>query len=158
MAGNASRVLVAEALALGGIGEVAAGLYMGCTPHSPATKAGCKPAGPQLNFRTMIDTFKKTLLAGLGAAVVTSERVQAGLEDFVRQGKISATDARAMAEKIAGDGKREFEDVSAKLGDKVRELMAHTEHKHVARIAALEARMDALEGKHEKAARHKAKP
>jgi len=106
----------------------------------------------------MIETFKKTLLAGLGAAVVTSEKVQAGLDDFVRQGKISATDARAMAEKIASEGKREFEDVSGKLGDKVREFLAHTESKHVTRIERLEARVDALEGKHEKPIKHKAKP
>jgi polyhydroxyalkanoate synthesis regulator phasin len=105
----------------------------------------------------MIDTFKKTLLAGLGAAVVTSEKVQAGLEDFVKQGKISAADARLMAEKIAGEGKREFEEVSAKLGDKVRELLAFAESKHLPRIEALEARVDALEGKHEKTAKHKAK-
>jgi polyhydroxyalkanoate synthesis regulator phasin len=105
----------------------------------------------------MIDTFKKTLLAGLGAAVVTSEKVQAGLEDFVKQGKISAADAKAMAEKIAGEGKREFEEVSAKFGDKVRELMSYAESKHLPRIEALEARVDALEGKHEKTAKHKAK-
>jgi polyhydroxyalkanoate synthesis regulator phasin len=106
----------------------------------------------------MIDTFKKTLLAGLGAAVVTSEKVQAGLEDFVKQGKISAADARAMAEKIAGEGKKEFEEVSAKLGDKVRELLAHVDGKHLPRIEALEARVAALEGKHEKTPKHKAKP
>jgi polyhydroxyalkanoate synthesis regulator phasin len=106
----------------------------------------------------MIDTFKKTFLAGLGAAVVTSEKVQAGLEDFVKQGKISAADARAMAEKIAGEGKREFEDMSSKLGDKVRELMACAENKHLPRLEALEARVDALEGKHEKNPRHKPKP
>jgi polyhydroxyalkanoate synthesis regulator phasin len=106
----------------------------------------------------MIETFKKTLLAGLGAAVVTSEKVQAGLEDFVRQGKISATDARAMAEKIAGDGKREFEEVSAKFGDKVRELLAHADQRHLPRIEALEARVAMLEGKPEKAAKHKTKP
>jgi polyhydroxyalkanoate synthesis regulator phasin len=105
----------------------------------------------------MIETFKKTLLAGLGAAVVTSEKVQAGLEDFVKQGKISAADARAMAEKIAGEGKREYEEVSAKLGERVREFMAHVDGKHLPRIEALEARVDALEGKHEKTARHKAK-
>jgi len=105
----------------------------------------------------MIETFKKTLLAGLGAAVVTSEKVQAGLEDFVRQGKISATDARAMAEKIAGDGKKEFEDVSAKLGDKVRELLSYAEQKHLPRIEALEDRVDKLEGKPAKAHKHKTK-
>jgi polyhydroxyalkanoate synthesis regulator phasin len=106
----------------------------------------------------MIDTFKKTLLAGLGAAVVTSEKVQAGLEDFVKQGKISAADAREMAEKIAAEGKREYEEVSAKLGDKVREFMAYADGKHLPRIEALEARVDALEGKHGKTAKHKAKP
>ncbi len=110
-----------------------------------------------LDSRIMIETFKKTLLAGLGAAVVTSEKVQAGLEDFVKQGKISAADARAMAEKIAGEGKREYEEMSAMLGDKVRELLAHAEGKHLPRIEALEARVDALEGKQPKAARHKAK-
>ena len=106
----------------------------------------------------MIDTFKKTLLAGLGAAVVTSEKVQAGLEDFVKQGKISTADARAMAEKIAGEGKREFEEASKMLGGKVRELLAYAEGKHLPRIEALEASVDALEGKHEKTGKHKAKP
>jgi len=106
----------------------------------------------------MIETFKKTLLAGLGAAVVTKDKVQAGLEDFVKQGKVTAADARAMAEKIAGEGRKEFEDASAKLGDKVRELLAYTDNKYLARIEALEARVDALEGKPAKAARHRAKP
>jgi polyhydroxyalkanoate synthesis regulator phasin len=93
----------------------------------------------------MIETFKKTLLAGLGAAVVTRDKVQEGLEDFVKQGKISATEARAMAEKIAEEGKREFEQVSAKLGDKVRELLASADKTTLARIEALEARVSALE-------------
>jgi polyhydroxyalkanoate synthesis regulator phasin len=106
---------------------------------------------------TMIETFKKTLLAGLGAAVVTREKVQAGLDEFVKQGKISATDARAMAEKIAEDGKREFEDVSTKLGDKLRDLVSNFDHKHGSRIESLEARVAALEGTHAKAAKHTAK-
>jgi polyhydroxyalkanoate synthesis regulator phasin len=103
----------------------------------------------------MIETFKKTLLAGIGAAVVTKDKVQAGLEDFVKQGKVTAADARAMAEKIAEDGRKEFDDASTKLGDKVRDLLAHFDSKHMARIEALEARIDALEGK---AGKHRAKP
>ncbi len=95
----------------------------------------------------MIDSIKKTILAGVGAAVVTKEKVQAGLEEFVRQGKVNAADAQAMAEKIAQDGKREFESASAKLGDTIRELLAFSGDKHLARIEALEARVSALEGK-----------
>ena len=69
---------------------------------------------------SMIDTFKKTLLAGLGAAVVTKDKVQAGLEDFVKQGKITAAEAQSIAEKVAEEGRKEFNHASSKLGDKVR--------------------------------------
>jgi polyhydroxyalkanoate synthesis regulator phasin len=105
----------------------------------------------------MIDTFKKALLAGLGAAVVTKEKVQVRLEEFVRDGKISAADARAMAEKIAAEAKREFEDVSAKVGDKVREVLAYSDGKYLSRIEALEARVAALEGKPARPAKPRAK-
>jgi len=106
----------------------------------------------------MIETFKKTLLAGLGAAVVTKDKVQAGLEDFVKQGKMTASEAKAVAEKIAGEGRREFDEASGKLGDKFREIVASvSDSKHLDRIEALEARIAALEGKPPKAAKRHAK-
>jgi len=106
----------------------------------------------------MIESIKKTLLAGLGAAVVTKDQVQAGLEEFVKQGKVTAADARAMAEKIAEEGRREFENAGAKLGDKVRDILAYSDNKFLGRIEALEARIGALEGKSAKAPKHRAKP
>ena len=45
----------------------------------------------------MIDTVKKALLAGVGAAVVTKDKIEHALDEFVRQGKVSADEARAMA-------------------------------------------------------------
>ncbi len=99
----------------------------------------------------MIDTIKKTILAGVGAAVVTKEKVQAGLDDLVRQGKITTEEARATAESIVREGKREFEAASEKLGDGVRDLLARVDGKLAARIESLEARIDALEGKTAKA-------
>jgi polyhydroxyalkanoate synthesis regulator phasin len=94
---------------------------------------------------SMIETFKKTLLAGLGAAVVTKDKVQAGLEDLVKQGKITASEAQAIASKVAEEGRKEFDSASTKLGDKVRELLAYADHKHLPRIEALEKRVAALE-------------
>jgi polyhydroxyalkanoate synthesis regulator phasin len=106
----------------------------------------------------MIDTFKKTLLAGLGAAVVTKDKVQAGLEDLVKQGKITATDAKAIAEKIADEGRREFDEASTKLGEKVRDIVASvSDNKYRDRIEALEARLAELEGKPPKAHKRHAK-
>lgn len=93
----------------------------------------------------MIDAFKKTLLAGLGAAVITKEKTEAALDDLVRQGKISTADARIMAEKIAEQGRHEFEELSARLSEKFKELAQRSDHKLLARIEVLEARVRSLE-------------
>jgi polyhydroxyalkanoate synthesis regulator phasin len=95
----------------------------------------------------MIDTLKKTILAGLGAAVITKDKVQDSLDEFVKQGKITAKEAREAAEKIAEEGRREFEEASAKVGDKVREIMSYPDAKYLPRLEALEARVAALEAK-----------
>jgi polyhydroxyalkanoate synthesis regulator phasin len=107
----------------------------------------------------MIETFKKTLLAGLGVAVVTKDKLQEGLEDFVKQGKITAADAGAMAEKIAAEGRKEFEKASTMLGEKVREVVSsYSDGKHLEKIRELEARIAALEQRHKPAGATKHRP
>ena len=93
----------------------------------------------------MIDIIKKTLLAGVGAVVITKEKVETTLNELVKEGKISATEARETAEKIAEQGRQEFETLSRKLGEKVSESIASLDRKAHARIDALEARVAALE-------------
>lgn len=93
----------------------------------------------------MIDVIKKTLLAGVGAAVITKDKVESALGEFVRQGKVSSAEARQMAEKIAEDGRREFEAMSHELNEKLRERFATTDKKAQDRLDALEARVAALE-------------
>jgi polyhydroxyalkanoate synthesis regulator phasin len=104
----------------------------------------------------MIEALKKTILAGLGAAVVTKDKVLDGLDDFVKQGKISASEARAMADKIAAEGRREFDEASAKIGDKIRDVISYSDGKYLQRIQALEARVDALEAKSAKTPKRRA--
>jgi polyhydroxyalkanoate synthesis regulator phasin len=93
----------------------------------------------------MIDAIKKTLLAGVGAAVITKEKVESALGEFVQQGKVSSAEARQMAEKIAEDGRKEFEAMSHELNEKIRERFASTDQKAQERLDALEARVAALE-------------
>jgi len=95
----------------------------------------------------MIDLIKKSLLAGVGAAILTKEKVEAALDDFVREGKVSTADARIMAEKIAEHGRREFDEVCAKLGSKLRDATARSDETTQARLSALEQRVRVLESK-----------
>ena len=92
----------------------------------------------------MIDAIKKTLLAGVGAVVITKEKIESALGEFVRQGKISSAEARQMSEKIAEQGRREFEAFSHELNEKLRDRFSHDERSQK-RIDVLEARVAALE-------------
>lgn len=93
----------------------------------------------------MIDLLKKTLLAGVGAAVITKDKIEDTLDGFVRQGKVNAQDARIMADKIAEQGRKEFDDLAGDLGDAINEKLSHAKTDHEARIAGLEERIRVLE-------------
>lgn len=95
----------------------------------------------------MIDVIKKTILAGVGAALTTTEKAEAALQEMVRQGKLSTADARIIAEKIAEQGRREFEEMSQELGAKVRAMLDRVDSDTQARLAALEERVRVLEAK-----------
>jgi len=95
----------------------------------------------------MIDLIKKTLLAGVGAAVVTKEKIEETLDDYVRQGKVKAEDARIIADKIADQGRKELEDVSRTLAAKIQDLASGGREKTDGRIAVLEERIRALEAR-----------
>lgn len=93
----------------------------------------------------MIDLLKKTLLAGVGAAVVTKDRIEASLDEFVRQGKINAADARIMAEKIAEQGRKEFDDVAAEINSRFASMLDRNGAEFRVRLAAIEERVRILE-------------
>ncbi|HZZ18601.1 MAG TPA: hypothetical protein VFE25_04495 [Opitutaceae bacterium] len=103
----------------------------------------------------MIESLRKTIIAGLGAAAISTDKAFDNLEDLVKQGKINATDARAAAERIAKEGRREFDKASAKVSDKVREFVAYTDGEYKKRLDALERRVGTLETKSAKKVRHR---
>ena len=96
---------------------------------------------------TMIDLIKKSLLAGVGAAVFTKDKVETALEQFVRDGKVSTADARIMAEKIAEQGRKEFDEFCAHLAAKVRDSAGRADESSQLRLTALEQRVRVLEEK-----------
>lgn len=93
----------------------------------------------------MIDLIRKTVLAGVGAAVLTKEKVEASLSDLVEKGRISADEAKATAEKIADDGKREFENVSKEVQKSVSDLLEQVGIGKKDKVDDLEERLLALE-------------
>lgn len=93
----------------------------------------------------MIDVFKKTFLAGLGATVVTAEKVESILDDLVARGKISADEARDVAAKIAAEGKQEYSEVRTSIGNLFDEMLGKANVATKTDLAAVEARLAAIE-------------
>jgi len=95
----------------------------------------------------MIELIKKSLMAGVGAAVVTKDKIEQSLGEFVREGKVTAEDARKMAEKVAEEGRKEFHEACEQLGTKLRSVTAQADEKTQGQVAALTKRLQDLEQK-----------
>jgi len=93
----------------------------------------------------MMNTFKRALLAGVGAAVITKEKAEESLRGFVAQGRVNAADARVMARQLAKDGKREFAAVRAEAEKQALKLAKQADAIAKERIVALEKRIAAME-------------
>ena len=96
----------------------------------------------------MIEMLKKTLLAGVGATVVTAEKVESALSDLVDRGRISADEAKETASKIANESKKEFEEARSTLGDLFEEWLEKANVASKRDLDLLEARVAVLEAKH----------
>lgn len=103
----------------------------------------------------MFDAIKKTLLAGVGAAVITKDKAEEVIGDFVKRGKVNASDARELARKLAEQGRAEFKSVTRDVEKQVKDLVSSNDAEARARIAALEARIAALEQQRRPAARRR---
>lgn len=93
----------------------------------------------------MIEMLKKTLLAGVGATVVTAEKVESALSDLVERGRLSADEAKATASKIANESKQEFEEARSSLMDLFEDLLKKANVASKRDLARLEARITAVE-------------
>ena len=93
----------------------------------------------------MIDALKRTLYAGLGATVVTTEKIESVLQDLVEKGRLSADEAKSTAERISKESKKEFEEAQSSLKDLFEEMLSKAHVASKKDVDALDARLQALE-------------
>jgi polyhydroxyalkanoate synthesis regulator phasin len=93
----------------------------------------------------MLDALKHTLYAGLGATVVTVEKIEAGLQDLVSRGKISADEARETARKISEESKKEFKDARSSLESMFEDLLKKAPVARSKDVDAINKRLDSIE-------------
>ena len=101
----------------------------------------------EYNDPIMIDLVKKTMLAGIGLAVVTKDKVLESLDELVEKGKLTKEEAAAMSEKIVEEGKTETEKAKVEASKLFNDML------HLANVVtkdqydSLAARVTELEGR-----------
>ncbi|MDR1498604.1 MAG: hypothetical protein LBS59_09460 [Puniceicoccales bacterium] len=89
--------------------------------------------------------MKKTLLAGLGAVIVSKEIIENALHDWIEKGKITPDEAKGFAEKLVDTGTTHWEKTKGDLTQKVSDFAQKAPFAHRSELAALEARITVLE-------------
>ena len=101
---------------------------------------------------TIFEMIRKSMLASLGAAVVTKEKVEEATKRWVDEGKISRDEAEKLAQDLVESGKHQWEDIQDKMTETVRkgldtfDIGSKKEFKELkAQVENLEKRLDVLE-------------
>jgi polyhydroxyalkanoate synthesis regulator phasin len=95
----------------------------------------------------MIDLVKKTMLAGVGLAVVTKDKVLESLDELVAKGRLTKEEATSLSEKIVEEGKAETEKAKTEAGKLFTEMLHRANVVTQDQYDALAARVTELEGK-----------
>jgi polyhydroxyalkanoate synthesis regulator phasin len=100
----------------------------------------------------MLELIRKTLLAGLGAGVITKEKAQQAAQELVDEGKLAADDAKQFVDRLLEGANQQREEIQAGIRDAVHKALdsadvARAQDLQVIKqqLADLELRLAALE-------------
>lgn len=95
----------------------------------------------------MIDLVKKAMFAGVGAAVLTKDKVEKSLQEMVDKGKMTADEARDLSGKILEAGEKETEQARNEASKLFTDMLNRAQVVTQDQLEALEKRVRDLEGR-----------
>ena len=96
---------------------------------------------------TIFEMIRKSMLASLGAAVVTKEKVEEATKRWVEEGKISRDEAERLAQDLVESGKHQWDDIQEKMTETVRKGLDTFDIGSKKEFRELKARVDDIEKK-----------
>ena len=101
----------------------------------------------------MLDLLKKGFLAGIGAIVLTTEKVQEVARRMVEEGKMSTEEAEKMAEELIQSGEHQWDEINSRISEALKkwtdseQVVKREEFENLKdRVEILERRILMLEG------------
>ncbi len=93
----------------------------------------------------MLEAIKKSILAGLGTAVVTKTRVKETIQTLVDQGKLTTEEADRVFREMTESGQKEYDEIQSRINQSVNKVLARMNLATKEETEALKSRLDNLE-------------
>lgn len=108
----------------------------------PAVSVCCWKLQGNAMGLTMFELIKKSILAGLGAGIITKEKAEEAAQRLVEQGKLTADEAKQLVDRLLESGGQQWEELQAGITDTIRKSLSSA---NVARVADLASLVEQLE-------------
>ncbi len=93
----------------------------------------------------MLDLIRKGMLAGLGIAYITKEKVMEATSDLVEKGKLSRDEAESLANELIDEGGRQRQEIEEKIDELIRRGFDRLDIGSKKSFVDLEHRLDNVE-------------
>lgn len=98
----------------------------------------------------MLEEIRKGLLSGLGAVLLTKEKVEEATLRLVKEAKISKEDAKNLADELFQAGTRQWSEMEASLSKTLRKAVENLDIASKKELHGLKSKVGKLEKRFEK--------
>lgn len=95
----------------------------------------------------MLNEIRKGLFAGLGALLLSKDKVNEAVQKLVKESKISREEAEKLTKELVSSGQRQWEEMEESLGNSVRKGVQNLDIASKKEFQALKKRVKKLEGR-----------
>jgi polyhydroxyalkanoate synthesis regulator phasin len=93
----------------------------------------------------MLELLKKGLFAGIGAVVLTTEKIQDSIKRLVEEGKITTEEGEKLTDDLIKSGERQWDEINAKIAEKSKSVSQSLDLVRKKELEALKARVERIE-------------
>jgi polyhydroxyalkanoate synthesis regulator phasin len=93
----------------------------------------------------MFDFIRKSVLAGIGAVVLTKEKVQEATRSLVEEGKMSTDEAERLADDLVKSGERQWDELNHRISEMMKRWVDNMDLVRDREFMELKARVEMLE-------------
>ena len=95
----------------------------------------------------MIDLLKKTLLAGVGAAALTREKVERLVDELVKKGEIASKEGPKLVKDLLQESQKAKKELEERVEEATQKALKKLRLATRAEVEELKAKLEELEGK-----------